>query len=145
MSRFLSSVVSLVFVAMVPAVSKASEPADVIDYRKHIMKTMDQQVTAITMIMQKKAPADNFALHVETLAVAASTALKAFEPKVEGGRAKAEVWAKWPDFTKRMKELQAATSELAKVAGAGGMAAAAPKLQGALTCKGCHDVYRETK
>lgn len=145
MSRFAPFAVALAFAAILPAVSSASDPTDVIDYRQHVMKTLDEQTKSLTMILQKKAPADNFALHVETLAVAASTALKAFEPKVEGGKAKAEVWAKWPDFEKRMKDLQAATADLAKVARSGGMAAAGPKLQGALTCKGCHDVYRETK
>ena len=75
----------------------------------------------------------------------AATAKKAFEPNVPGGDAKPEVWANWKDFSKRLDDLTAATAELAKTAKAGGIAAAGPKVQDALTCKGCHDVYREKK
>jgi hypothetical protein len=44
-----------------------------------------------------------------------------------------------------MTEFAAATADLAKVAREGGAAAAGPKMEGALTCKGCHDLYREKK
>ena len=77
--------------------------------------------------------------------IVASTALIAFEPNVEGGDSKPDVWAKWPDFEKKMKEFAANTAELAKLAKEGGAAAAQPKLQAALTCKGCHDTYRVPK
>ena len=147
MNRLLQAVAGMAFaaVATLPATVLAADPTDVIDYRQHIMKTMGEQAAAMAMTLQGKAPAENFTLHVEALASAASTALKAFEPKVQGGEAKPEVWAKWDDFSKRMKELVANTADLAKTAQAGGAAAAAPKLQAALTCKGCHDIYREQK
>jgi cytochrome c556 len=109
------------------------------------MKTMDEQVKSILMIAQQKAPVENFATHAQILAITASTALKAFEPKVAGGEAKPEVWAKWADFSKRMNEFVASTAAFAKTAQAGGMAAAAPTMQAALTCKACHDIYREPK
>jgi len=44
-----------------------------------------------------------------------------------------------------MKELVANTEDLAKTAEAGGAAAAGPKMQGALTCRGCHEAYRQQK
>jgi cytochrome c556 len=122
-----------------------ADDQDVIDYRRHIMKTMGEQAAAIDMILQRKAPADNFAVHVKTLAVAAATAKKAFEPRVPGGEAKPDVWSNWPDFSKRLDALTTATDALAKAASDGGVAATSPKMQAALTCKGCHDTYRVPK
>jgi cytochrome c556 len=119
-----------------------ADDQDVIDYRTHIMKTMGQQVAIIGMILEQRAPADEFATHVQVLAVTAATAKKAFEPEVPGGDAKPDVWAQWPDFAERLDTLAAATAELASIAKDGGLEAAAPKLKAALTCKGCHDEYR---
>jgi cytochrome c556 len=119
-----------------------ADDQDAIDYRRHVMKTMGEQMAAIGMILEKKAPADNFAVHMKVLAVTAPQAKKAFEPKVAGGNAKPEVWANWADFTKRLDALVASTDELAKLAKDGGVAAVAPKLATALNCKGCHDTYR---
>jgi len=118
-----------------------ADDQDVIDYRQHIMKTMEEQTAAINQILQQKAPAENFAIHARILATTAATAKKAFESKVLGGEAKADVWAHWADFAKRLDDLTAATADLASTAKAGGVAAAAPKVQTALTCKSCHDIY----
>jgi cytochrome c556 len=142
LSRFLIGCAILVAVTA-PTLARADDQ-DVIDYREHIMKTMGEQVAAMTQILKQKAPAENFAIHVQVLAITAATAKKAFEPKVLGGEAKPDVWAQWPDFTKRLDELTAITADLAKIAKTGGVAAAAPKAQ-TLTCKNCHDTYRVEK
>lgn len=134
---------ALVGVALL-ASSAFADDQETVDYREHIMKTMAEQVGAINQMRQGKIAADNLAVHAEILAVTAATVKSAFTPKVVGGKAKADVWANWQDFSKRLDELVAATTELSKVAKEGGMAAAGPKLQG-LTCKGCHDTYREDK
>lgn len=133
----------LVFVLMTP-VARADDQ-DVIDYRVHIMKTMGEEVAAINLILKSEAPSESFATHVKVLAVAAQTAKKAFEVDVPGTHAKPEVWTKWSDFAKRLDELQTSTAELARMAEAGGVAVAGPKVQTALTCKGCHDIYRVPK
>jgi cytochrome c556 len=122
-----------------------ADDQEVVDYREHIMKTMGEQAAAIGMILQQKAPADNFAVHVQILAVTAATAKKAFEPKVQGGNAKPEVWTNWTDFAQRLDALTMATADLAKLAQSGGVAAAGSKVQATLTCKGCHDTYRVPK
>ncbi len=145
MTRLLQFAAGLAFAAALtlPAIVRASEPDDVIEYRKNIMKTLGAQAAALNATLQGKAPAESFTLHAQVLAIAASEALIAFTPKVEGGDSKPEVWAKWDDFSKKMKEFAANTADLAKTAEAGGAAAAQPKMQGALTCKGCHDTYRQ--
>jgi cytochrome c556 len=122
-----------------------ADDQDVIDYREHIMKTMGEQAAAIAQILQQKAPAENFAIHAQVLAITAATAKKAFEPKVVGGEAKPDVWAHWVDFAKRLDDLAAATADLASTAKSGGVSAAGPKVQSALTCKSCHDTYRVEK
>ena len=119
-----------------------ADDQDVIDYRTHIMKTMGEQMGAIGMILENKAPADNFATHLKVLAVTATQAKKAFEPKVVGGNAKPEVWANWADFSKRLDELTANTAELAAAAQHESVAAVGGKLRSALKCKSCHETYR---
>ncbi len=119
-----------------------ADDQDVIDYRTHVMKTLGEQMGAISMILENKAPPDNFAVHMKVLAVTATQAKKAFEPKVPGGNAKPEVWSNWADFSKRLDELVAATAELASAAQHEGVAAVGGKLKSTLKCKSCHDTYR---
>lgn len=127
-------------------VAAFADDQDVIDYRQHAMKTMGEEVGAMAMIAQGKiSSADDFATHAQILAEVAAMAKAAFTQKVAGGQAKPDVWAKWDDFSKRIDALAASTADLAKTAKAGGVAAAAPKMKDALTCKGCHDLYREEK
>ena len=134
---------ALIAGAMLPATVRADNQ-DVIDYREHIMKTMGEEAQILGMIVNGKAPADNLAQHLEVLAISAGSAEKAFEPKIPGGEAKPDVWNNWADFSKRMKELAANTADLAK-AGSGGPDAVKAKMQAALTCKSCHDTYRQQK
>jgi cytochrome c556 len=117
-----------------------ADDQDVIDYREHAMKTMGEQLAAVRMILDKKAPPDALATDMKVIALAATQAKSAFEPKVAGGNSKPEVWSNWADFAKRLDALTAATASLAKAAQDGGPAAVGPKLD-ALDCKGCHDVY----
>lgn len=121
-----------------------AEDQDDIDYRQHIMKSMGEQMAAIQQILERKAPADNIATHVQIVAVAAATAKAAFKPASAGGNAKPAVWENWADFSKRLDELVASTAVLAKSANEGGVQATAAKL-GTVKCKDCHDVYMEEK
>jgi len=118
-----------------------ADDQDVVDYRKHVMKSLGEELAAIHMILDKKAPADNLVAHVKALAVTATQAEKAFEPKVPGGNSKPAVWSSWPDFAKQLDALVASTSDLAKTAQSGGAAALGPKLGSALNCQSCHDTY----
>ena len=138
-----SAVVFALFATSTLPLRVHADDQDVIDYRKHIMKTLGEQTAAITQILQQKAPTDNFTIHLQILATTSATALKAFEPKVLGGDSKPDVWANWADFSKRMNELAVNTAELAKTAKQNGIAAAAPKVPTALACKSCHDIYEQ--
>jgi len=123
-----------------------ADEQDDIDYRQHIMKTMGEQTALLDMILQHKAPSDNFAVHAKVLAISAAMAKKSFDSKAAGGNAKPAVWAGWADFNKRMDALAAATDDLAKSAASGGVAAAGAKVPAVLvSCKSCHDEYMVPK
>ena len=134
----------LLVLPLLPTGSNADDQ-DVIDYRRHIMETLEAQTAALGMIMAGAIPDDNVVAHMDIIADTASTALKAFEPRVEGGDAKAEVWAKWDDFSARMNEFAERTATMAKTAHEKGKDEALLQAMDALTCKQCHDVYRVKK
>lgn len=121
--------------------SASADDADAIDYRKHVMNTLGEQLAAVDMIVAKKAPADSFAVHVKTLAIAASQAKLAFQPEIAGGSSKPQVWSNWADFSKRLDAMVAAANQLATEAKGGNVAAVGPKIRTAMDCDGCHKVY----
>ena len=125
--------------------SARADDKDVIEYRKHIMNTLNEQSAALGQILSTVVPDDNAVAHINAIALTASTALKAFEPKVPGGQAKPDVWANWADFSKRMNEFAQRTAQAAKVAKEQGKEAALSNILDQLTCKSCHDVYRQEK
>ena len=125
------------------ALPTRADDQDAIDYRTHVMKTLGEQMGAVGMILDKKAPPDNFATHLKVMAVTATQAKKAFEPKVPGGNAKPEVWSNWADFSKRLDELVATTADLASAAQHDSVAVVGGKLRSTLKCKSCHDTYRK--
>jgi len=127
--------------ALMPTVLRADDK-DVIEYRKHIMSTLNAQTGALGMILSSAVPDDNTVGHLEVIALTAKTALKAFEPRVQGGEAKPEVWSNWADFSKRMNEFVQSSDRVAKLAREKGKEAAIAVVLDALPCKSCHDLYR---
>ena len=142
MKRILAA--PLFALSLLPMASIADDQ-DVIDYRRHIMETLKAQTAALGMIMSGAIPDDNVVAHIDIIAATAATALKAFEPKVEGGDARAEVWAKWDDFSARMNEFAAKTAAMSKTAHEKGKDEALLQAVDALSCKQCHDDYRVKK
>jgi cytochrome c556 len=122
-----------------------ADNTDVIDYRQHIMNTLNEQAGALGEILSGAIPDDNVIAHLDALSLTASTALKAFEPKVPGGQSKPEVWTNWADFSRRMNEFAQNTAAMAKLAHEQGKEAGLAKVMDALTCKKCHDTYRQEK
>ncbi len=121
-----------------------AEDKDVIEYRQHIMKTLQEQTAIIGEIVSSAVPADNLTNHAEAIALAAQMSLKSFEAKVPGGESKPDVWAKWPDFSKRMNDFAAATRLFADTAKKGASVSEMTSiLTAALPCKECHDTYRQ--
>jgi cytochrome c556 len=143
-----SKAVALGVVMLLPMVGHTDDKdkdKDVVEYRQHIMKSLEQQTAALGQILSGTGPAENTVAHMQALALTASIALKSFEPKVPGGAAKPEVWKDWADFSQRMKEFADKSAEMAKIGREQGADQAALHVIEALPCKGCHDVYRDEK
>jgi cytochrome c556 len=139
-----SKAIALGAMMLLPMVGHTDDK-DVVDYRQHIMKSLEHQTAVLGQILSGAGPTENTVAHMETLALTASIAEKSFEAKVPGGAAKPEVWKEWADFSKRMKEFAAKSAEMAKVAKEQGPDQAAMLVIEALPCKSCHDVYRDEK
>lgn len=141
MMRFTAALLAFSLLPM----PSAADDQDVIDYRRHIMETLKSQTAALGMIMSGAIPDDNAVAHIDIIAGTAAIALKSFEPKVEGGDAKAEVWANWDDFSARMNEFAGKTAAMSKTAHEKGKDEALLQAMDALSCKQCHDDYRVKK
>src|SRR5579883_3400533 len=142
--RGVGLVAVIVLSGAMPGLARADDK-DVIDYRRHIMKTLNEQSGALGEILSGAIPNDNVVAHLDAIALTAATALKAFEPKVQGGQARPQVWANWADFSSRMNEFARKTAVMAKTAREQGQDAALTDVLEVLTCKSCHDVYRDGK
>ena len=125
--------------------SVQADDKDVVDYREHVMNTLNEQSEALGQILSTTIPDDNVVGHLDSLALTASIALKAFESKVSGGEANPEVWSDWADFSKRMNEFAQKTAAAAKDAHEHGKDAGLADFADALTCKSCHKIYRHEK
>lgn len=147
MPQTLNTIIQITLIAtLLPAVVRADDK-DVIEYREHIMKTLEEQSDAVGMILSTTIPGDNTAAHLQAIALTAQIALKAFEAKVLGGEAKPEVWTNWADFSKRMNDFAKKTAILAALVKEKGAddPILGEKVVDALTCKSCHEVYRKEK
>src|ERR1700722_6601175 len=76
------------FATMVILQSAYGDDKDVVDYREHVMNTLNEQSGAVGQILSGAVPDDNLVAHLDAIALTASIALKAFQPKVLGGEAK---------------------------------------------------------
>jgi len=146
MSNLKRAIMAMAAVASLQfSVGARADNQDVIDYRQHIMNTLNEQAAALGEILSGAIPDDNVVSHMDALALTAATALKAFVPKVPGGEARPEVWSQWDDFSRRMNDFAQQTASMAKIAHAQGKEAALAKVMDALSCKKCHDSYRREK
>jgi len=127
---------------MLTATGVHADDSDAVEYRKHIMSTMDEELASIDMVLANRAPAAALAAHARILAITAGTVKKAFESNTPGGDAKPDVWANWADFVSHLDALTAAAGQLAQADPA---AAAGLKVNVATACKNCHDQYRVPK
>ena len=144
MRKFSTLAASAVVACSILAPAQADDK-DAVEYREHIMKSLNAQAAILGQIVSYAAPTDNLQAHLDTIALLASTALEAFEPKVPGGEAKPEVWAKWPDFSRRMREFSEKTAAAAKLGHTASPEEALSNMLDVMDCKSCHEVYREEK
>lgn len=123
-------------------IASAIEPQEQIEYRKSVMKTLDEGVAAYRSAVELGAPSAELAKHLKLLSLTSGQIKKAFEPRVEGGRAKTDVWKKWPDFVKRAESQGTRLRQLSDSVASGAVSTKSIDLNAALGCAGCHDAYR---
>lgn len=140
-----STVIATAFLACTAFAPAHADDKDVIEYREHIMNALNAQAAVLGQIVSYAVPNDNLQAHMDSIALLASTALEAFEPKVPGGEAKPEVWSQWPDFSKRMREFAEKTAAAAKLGHTASPEEALSNMLDVMDCKGCHETYREEK
>ena len=140
-----SWVLALVAAILLPGAANAFEDKDVIDYRQNIMKSLDSQTAALGMVISTQITSENLVQHLDTIALTAKMSLKSFEQKVQGGESLPAVWDKWDDFKKRMNDFVVNTQKLAETGRTQGQDAVVAGMVDALSCKSCHDLYREKK
>ncbi len=133
---------SAVLASMLFNAGARADDQDAIEYRQRVMESLNAQAAILGQIVSGAVPDDNVEKHLDILALLASTAQKSFEPKVQGGKSKPEVWSNWADFSKRMDEFAVKTAEAAKIAHTQGSQAALSNMLDVLSCKSCHDKYR---
>lgn len=132
----------IILLACCSSLAQAVEPGEQIEYRKSIMKTLDKGVVAYQSAVQLGVPPAEIAKHLQVLAMTSGHIKKAFEPQVEGGYAKADIWKKWADFAKRADNQSAKLTQLSESVGAGRVLGA-NDLKAALGCAGCHESFRQ--
>ena len=120
---------------------------DSADTGPHLDGVLGQDEDAETLgdIVAGLQPPDKLGQVTRSLATAAHDMRATFEAKIPGGRAKPDVWANWPDYSKRMDDFELKAAEMAKLGEAGNLPAVTAMLGAALPCKECHDVYRLPK
>ena len=128
------------------AAAPAFDPKDAIEYRERTMRTLQEQTAIIGMMASMAVPDTNIKAVATTIALSAKMASKSFEQKAEGGEAKPDVWAKYPDFKSKMDAFVENSQKLADAANKGAtLSELTELLVPALPCKDCHDLYRDEK
>lgn len=135
--------VAILSIAIFLPATATSDDEDVIEYRQHIMEGMHHQSAILGQIVAYAVPNDNVIEHLEALSLLASTALRSFEEEVHGGESKPEIWSQWDDFSAQMTELAEKTAAATENAKKNGKDAALVNIIDVLTCKGCHEDYRD--
>jgi len=131
-----------------PASAQFAKPEDAVKYRQGALTLMGAHLGRLGAMANGRVPYDAKAAaeNAEVLATVAKLPWAAFGPgtdKVQGSKAKPEIWAEQAKFKDHADKMMAETVKLAAAAKAGNLdalkAAFGPT---AGSCKSCHDAYR---
>jgi cytochrome c556 len=123
-----------------PPARAASQPA--VEYRQHLMKTLEAQFQAITLIYIAGAPAENLHSHLTAALLTARMMPAAFELRVQGGASQPTIWTNWDDYARRMREFEARIAIAVEASKHGTPPQDVLFHIDAISCKECHDRYR---
>ena len=140
MKRFLVSAAAAIgFYAGAPALAAGQ---DAVEYRQQLMKTLEAQFQAITLIYIADAPLQNLQSHLTAALLAARMLPAAFEPRALGGASQPQIWTKWDDYALQMGEFEARIAIALEAAKRGNPPREILFHIDAISCRQCHDRYR---
>lgn len=116
--------------------------ADAISYRQELMKTLEAQFQAIMLIVTVEAPPENLHSHLTAALLTARMLPAAFAIRAPGGASQPQIWTRWDDFARHMREFEAAVAIAAEAAKGGTKPADVLYHIDAISCRDCHDLYR---
>ena len=136
-------------ISLLQPVVAADEPANVIKYRKELMKASAHHITNIFSVLNGDTSySGHIAANARAISDSAAMMIDIF-PKGSGEgntRALPSIWQDWPKFEAAAMALKTAADDLASASGTGDMTtigAAAGAVGKA--CGGCHEPFRKKK
>ena len=136
-------------ISLLQPVVAADEPANVIKYRKELMKASAHHITNIFSVLKGDTSySGHIAANARAISDSAAMMIDIFpEGSGEGNtRALPSIWQDWPKFEAAAMALKTAADDLASASGTGDtttIGAAAGAVGKA--CGGCHEPFRKKK
>ena len=129
------------------ALAAEPEPADIVKYRRSVMKSQREHMDAAMAIIQGKVDyKEQLANHIRSLEATTGDIAGLFPEDTEVGdtRALGAVWTNNAEFQKRSKDAQLKSAALAKTFAAGDTQNYSRRLNDLLdSCKSCHKDFRK--
>jgi cytochrome c556 len=148
-ARFMALAVCAVGIGLVSVGSgwAADEPANLIKYRKNVMKSIGAHITNIAAVVKGEVSRTDHLTRDAAALAELTRDIPTLFPEGSGDgdtRALPDIWADWAKFEEAAKTTHERAQELAAVAEGGDVAAVGPAL-GALgkACGGCHKPFRK--
>jgi len=113
-----------------------------VEYRQYLMKTLEAQFQAITLIYIGGAPAENLHSHLTAALLTARMMPAAFAPRAPGGASQPQIWTKWDDYALHMREFEARVAIALEASKHGTPPQDVLFHIDAISCRECHDRYR---
>lgn len=151
--RLAGSIIGLALAAAIVAAAggagAADDPANVIKYRRIVMGSMSNHISAIAGIVKGKVSyASHIAAHARAMHAMSNLLLDIFPEGSDIGktRAKPEIWSQRAKFEDAVAAFRSESGKLALIADSGDMAAIGAQLKVVgKTCGGCHKPFRKKK
>lgn len=129
-------------VCLLPTAASAASPEHAIAYRQDLMKTLEAQFQAITLIVIAGAPAQNLHSHLVAALLTARALPLAFERRAPGGSSQPQIWTNGNDFDHQMRHFEASIAMAVEAAKNGTPVEGVLYHLDAISCRTCHDRYR---
>ena len=142
MRRSFISIAAVFIACALQGSARAASAQPAVEYRQQLMKALEAQFQAITLIVIAGAPAENLHSHLVASLLTARALPLAFEQRAPGGSAQPQIWTKGEDFDHQMRHFEASIAMAVEAAKNGTPVAGVLYHLDAISCRACHDRYR---